>query len=145
MKKLNTEYKFLNFIEFKNLENWDVSNLITLLKINEHQNKTVYEILFWKDISESTDEELRQNLLFLVELTSWYWSQKFQELAEKNNNSPHRNIKYIPTMKRQTLLNHLGYILSVDLSEVIISAKQKIEEEKNKLNNMENRYNNINL
>jgi len=141
----NKEYKFLKFVEFKDLENWDISTLKHILSNIEESQKPLYEKLFWKSIVESSDDELRNSLLFLVELTSWYWNQKFQELASVNSNSPHRNIKYIPNMRRNTILTHLNYILSVDLREVIISAKEKIEEEKKKLYNSECIYNNINL
>lgn len=125
----NDQKKFLTFINFKDIDVWDIKTLKWRVEVNNFNKK------YWKNINDCSIDELREALVFFQKLLSWYWNSVW------NNNTNiwqwnhlTRRIWTVDTMKKQTLVKWLNIINGLDIDKVILVWREKIKEEQEKIN-----------
>ena len=121
-------FKIINFTDLK--WTWVPSEIF---------KTQVYSEIFWNDLYSDSLENLRNNLIFLIELTKSYgaWYKNFWI------NSPHRRISAIETMKKDTLIDHIQQFLNIDLQDFIKYAENRIENEKQLMDEYINNLNKL--
>lgn len=140
MTENKTEYKYLEFVNFKDLTKWDYSSIMWNKKYRE---------FFGENINNVSIDILRNQLKELIYLTQSYWSKWLRNQKNKLYNDPHRYIDQIPWMSRERLEEYILYFLGLDMEqffnytlENILQEEKKLEEYKSKINEYLNKKRN---